>query len=72
MRRDGFVYYPVLEAEMGRNGIQKEQIQQLLKIDYSSVSQKVNGRRPFKVDEAIRIQETFFPYVSVNRLFQHD
>ena len=72
MRRDGFVYYPVREAEMGRNGIQKEQIQQLLKIDYSSVSQKVNGRRPFKVDEAIRIQETFFPYVSVNQLFQHD
>ena len=57
---------------MGRNGIQKEQIQQLLKIDYSSVSQKVNGRRPFKVDEAIRIQETFFPDVSVNQLFQHD
>ena len=72
MRKDRSVYYPILEAEMGRNGIQKEQFRKLLKIDRSSVSQKVNGYRPFKVDEAIRIQEAFFPNVSINELFQHN
>ncbi len=71
MRKDGSVYFPMLEAEMGRRGIQKEHFRQLLGIDYSSVSQKVNGHRKFLLDEAIHIQEAFFPDVSINELFRH-
>lgn len=72
MRKDGSVYFPMLEAEMGRRGIQKEHFRQLLGIDYSSVSQKVNGHRKFLLEEAIKIQETYFPDISVNELFWHE
>lgn len=33
---------------------------------------KLNGNLRFSLDEAIRIQETFFSDVSVNQLFRHD
>nr|DAV17046.1 MAG TPA: hypothetical protein [Caudoviricetes sp.]DAZ53729.1 MAG TPA: hypothetical protein [Caudoviricetes sp.] len=35
-------------------------------------AQKLNGNLRFSLDEAIRIQETFFSDVSVNQLFRHE
>nr|DAE51330.1 MAG TPA: hypothetical protein [Caudoviricetes sp.] len=43
-----------------------------IKLKYNTLCKKVNGELRFSLDEAIRIQETFFSDVSVNQLFRHE
>ena len=72
MKRDGTAYYPVLESEIILRKISKKDICQLLDVQPNTFTLKLNGNLRFLLDEAIRIQETFFSDVSVNQLFQHD
>lgn len=72
MRNDGTVYFPTLEAEIAGRGIRKDKISKLLEVDYSTFGHKLNGERSFKLEEAIKIQETFFPDITVNELFKHN
>lgn len=72
MKRDGTAYYPVLESEIILRKISKKDIYQLLDVQPNTFTLKLNGNLRFSLDEAIRIQETFFSDVSVNRLFQHE
>lgn len=72
MKRDGTAYYPVLESEIILRKISKKDIYSLLGFQANTVTLKLNGNLRFSLDEAIRIQETFFPDVSVNQLFQHE
>ncbi len=72
MKRDGTAYYPVLESEIILRKISKKDIYQLLDVQPNTFTLKLNGNLRFSLDEAIRIQETFFSDVSVNQLFQHD
>jgi hypothetical protein len=44
----------------------------LLILDYQCTWKRVNGITKISIDEAIQIQETFFPDVPVNELFRHD
>lgn len=71
MKRDGSVYFPVLESELAERGVTKKRIQKLIEVDYSTLVTKINGDRPFLLREAIAIQETYFPDISVNELFRH-
>lgn len=72
MKRDGTAYYPVLESEIILRKISKKDIYQLLDVQPNTFTLKLNGNLRFSLDEAIRIQETFFSDVSVNQLFRHE
>lgn len=72
MKRDGTAYYPVLESEIILRKISKKDVYSLLGLQANTFTLKLNGNLRFSLDEAIRIQETFFPDISVNQLFQHD
>lgn len=72
MKRDGTAYYPVLESEIILRKISKKDIYQLLDVQANTFTLKLNGNLRFSLDEAIRIQETFFPDISVNELFRHE
>lgn len=72
MKRDGTAYYPVLESEIILRKISKKDIYQLLDVQPNTFTLKLNGNLRFSLDEAIRIQETFFSDVSVTQLFRHD
>lgn len=72
MKRDGTAYYPVLESEIILRKISKKDIYQLLDVQPNTFTLKLNGNLRFSLDEAIRIQETFFPDISVNELFRHE
>ena len=72
MKRDGSAYYPRLEAEMILRHVTRLDLKDCIELKYNTLCKKVNGELRFSLDEAIRIQETFFSDVSVNQLFQHD
>jgi hypothetical protein len=72
MKRDGTAYYPVLESEIILRKISKKDIYSLLCLQANTFTLKLNGNLRFSLDEAIRIQETFFSDVSVNQLFRHE
>jgi len=72
MKRDGTAYYPVLESEIILRKISKKDIYSLLGFQANTFTLKLNGNLRFSLDEAIRIQETFFSDISVNQLFRHD
>lgn len=72
MKRDGTAYYPVLESEIILRKISKKDIYSLLGFHANTFTLKLNGNLRFSLDEAIRIQETFFSDISVNQLFRHD
>ena len=72
MKRDGTAYYPLLESEIILRKISKKDTYQLLDVQPNTFTLKLNGNLRFSLDEAIRIQETFFSDVSVNQLFRHE
>lgn len=72
MKRDGSAYYPRLEAEMILRHVTRLDLKDCIELKYNTLCKKVNGELRFSLEEAIRIQETFFSDVSVNQLFQHD
>lgn len=72
MRRDGSTYYPVLEHEIILRNITKKEMREFLDIEHSSFVLKLNGARRFSLEEAIRLQEEFFPDVTINELFRHE
>ncbi len=72
MKIDGSAYYPRLEAEMILRHVTRLNLKDCIKLKYNTLCKKVNGELRFSLDEAIRIQETFFSDVSVNQLFRHD
>ena len=53
--------YTNLIAKMEEKKISKRDIQKLLDIHYNSVSNKFSHKTCFTIDEAIKIQEHFFP-----------
>lgn len=61
--------YSNLKAEMARNNITGETISQFLEIHRNSFYNKVNGDSSFSVNEAIKIQNRFFPDLGIDYLF---
>lgn len=59
-----------LVAEMARYKITRYQIADVLGLSYGTVSQKINGSYEFTVGEAKKIQEEFFPELSIEYLFK--
>lgn len=66
------VNYPNLRAEMSRNGIKQNDIARLLGVREATISEKMNGKSTFDIDEAFLIKRTFFPELSVDYLFSNN
>lgn len=61
--------YKNLEAEMVRKGINRKDISELLDVRYATIVEKLNGKYPFKLDEALAIKKKWFPEFSIEYLF---
>ena len=64
--------YSNLVAEMKANGVSKSDPQKLLQVHYNSVLNKLAHRTCFTIDEAMKIQEQFFPECELSELFRAD
>lgn len=64
--------YRNLEAECARKGITKKDIALCLDVRYATVSDKMRGKYPFTLDEALKIKKNFFPNLSIEYLFNKD
>lgn len=64
--------YRNLEAEMIRKGITRKDISNVLEIRYGTLNDKLRGKYPFKLHEAMVIRKYFFPDLSFEYLFQED
>ena len=64
--------YSNLIAEMKAKKVSRSNIQKLLDIHYNSVSNKFSHKTCFTIDEAIKIQEHFFPECELSELFKVD
>jgi orotate phosphoribosyltransferase-like protein len=62
--------YRNLEAELKRNGIKREQIANALSINIATVSAKLTRSDRLRLDEAVKIQQTFFPELDLKYLFE--
>ena len=61
--------FPNLMAEMARKGITQKDISTCIKKDKSTLSDKMNGKREFKISEIKKIKDTFFPDLTLDYLF---
>lgn len=62
--------YPELERRMVEEGISKTRIAETLGISLRSVVKKCMGESRFTWEEALCIQESFFPQDNLKQLFQ--
>lgn len=70
MKRNGDVYFPMLEAEIARRGIKKKDIAARAGIEISTFYYKLNGKRPFTLDQALNIWKMWFVDIPIEKLFQ--
>lgn len=61
--------YPNLKAEMARNNIEIKEIMDATGKSRAAVSNNLNGRGRFSIDEAINIKRRIFPTFSIDYLF---
>ena len=59
-----------LLAEMARKNIKRKEIRALLDISERTLYSKINGNSGFTLAEALLIQKTYFPELSVDYLFE--
>lgn len=63
--------YPNLDAEMARLGLRRKDLaDKIFSGRTATVSDKLNGKYPLLLDEAIRIKTAFFPDYSLDYLFE--
>ncbi len=61
--------YPNLNAEMARNNITQIDISKKLNLSYSTVSDKINGKKDFKLKECKEIILNLLPGTTIDYLF---
>jgi plasmid maintenance system antidote protein VapI len=61
--------YENLKAEMVRSNVSKKDLATLLSVRYATILEKISGKYPFKLDEAMKIKRSFFPDMSLEYLF---
>ena len=62
--------YRNLEAEMVRHSISRRNVANFLNVRYATVIDKLSGRYPFRLEEALDIKREFFPKLSIEYLFR--
>ena len=61
--------FPVLVAEMAKKKVNRKQMSEFLDIGEKALRNKLDGKVAFTWPEVCKIQETFFPYIELKRLF---
>lgn len=61
--------YPNLNAEMAREKVTQIEISKLLNLSTSSLSEKMNGKKDFKLKECKKIKSEFFANLTIDYLF---
>lgn len=61
-----------LEAEIVRKRIKKQEIAKEIGRTYNTLNLKISGKYPFTYDEALIIQEKFFPECDLKELFKKE
>lgn len=61
--------YVNLKAEMARCGVKQIELAKLLDVREGTISDKINGKSTFDIEEAFKIKKTFFPELSLDYLF---
>lgn len=65
--------YKVLKNEMKRLGITQMDIAILLGMQQQSICKRINGKAgAFSVEDAVKIQRTYFPSIPLERLFRQE
>ena len=64
--------YPNLKAEMARSNISIKDLMEVTGKSRAGVSNNLNGRGRFSVDESIAIRDNLFPKISIDYLFAPD
>lgn len=64
--------FPNLKAEMARAGITNEHIAEVLQLNASTVSAKLNQYDRLKFCECMKIKNAFFPELGIEYLFAID
>lgn len=72
MKKNGEVCYPRLESEIVSRGIRKKNVYELLEIDRSSLTNKLNGKSPFTIEQALLIWKMWFSDIPINELFEKE
>lgn len=62
--------YPNLEAEIARKRIKKPVMAKVIGRTYNTLNLKISGKYPFTYEEALKIQEAFFPECDLKKLFE--
>lgn len=61
--------YPILKLAIGNSRYSQKEIAQKIGMNEQSFCYKIQGKRPFTLDEAIAIQKNFFPNEDLEYLF---
>lgn len=61
-------HFPMLEAEISKNGIKKKELARNLGIEPRTLSLKLNGKTEFSLSEALYVH-SIFPAVTIEELF---
>lgn len=64
--------FPNLLAEMKKNRIKKTDLSNFLGVRYATILDKLNGKSPFMLTEALKIKGRFFPDKTIEYLFKTD
>lgn len=61
--------YRKLIAKIYEKNIAKQDIAKSIGVNYNTILAKLNGKQPFKLDEAFKIRNYYFPEQSIDDLF---
>ena len=64
--------YPNLQAEMARSNVGVTELMVVTGKSRAGVSNNLNGRGKFSIDESIAIRNRLFPNASIDYLFASD
>mgnify|MGYP001499107902 CR=1 FL=1 len=64
--------YPNLEAEMARQGLRRKDLAEVLDVRTATIYDKLNGKFPFTLNEAMRIRDSLFPNLTIDYLFSSE
>lgn len=64
--------YANLKAEMARHKIEIQSIVNVTGKSRAAISNNLNGRGSFSIDEAIKIKKNLFPMLSIDYLFESE
>lgn len=66
------IVYPVLEVEIFKRRIIMKDMAERIGINPGAFRERLNGKRSFKLEEALAIQKIWFPDIPIQELFRYN